>query len=842
VLQNGKVTHVPIDSPGAYKQVDPELAARLHAAGEAYTKETGKPPKFGEFSRGEDVQKVYYDAYKSGSGGIAAPPGGSHHQQGTAGDLPAGGFRDWLYAGNKDQYGLHFPVKGDTPHIEINPAYKGETFSGRVPAGTAPAAAPAAATGAPGTPAVAPAAAQSPRLVQQRAPIAAYLDANPAEKDKMAAIMLAEDNKSATGRIGIVEAGANRINAAGKPITSMMDPAYYQPMHDGSGTYETALRRIQAYPELRQQLHAEIDQALKTGTNITNGATDFATGGTAAQAAATSTHTYTDPGSGQQFFIKDSHPETHGAGTVAANQAWKQRTFGDQPPAPAAAPPQKTAATPPAAAPKGATTAAAAPAATPSPAPAPAAPPTPTAPAAAPTPPPTAASTPPASAAPASSAPPPAAAAPPRPAPPAPPAPAPPVAAAPPPPKPTPPLTPAQVKPMSGLDKARAFADRPLIDIVKEVAPDQASKIPAMIGNKTPREISNMPFAGSAFMNQAEPLFGKLGITRGDVEKALAEPPRAPGKRSDVAPSPEGAGLSTELSARSKTGLAPPGLDQAAVPMPKPDPRMEGRNAAQVEMGLTPQERALYDRHVGNLYGQGGVDNPDGSRSTLRTLSFEQDGKTYNVPTVYDGKILPPKEAIDNARAIGLDKFPSYPSEAAAESRYGQMHGYLDKDTAQYMAQRQGQPQQQSSQITPEMAKAIEAAFAPGGQAQAQPMPQNAMPVLPPGEAGSAGVNLPGPSMNLAPPGLEVGPSSSYSPMQMPGSQGSPLALAGVMPQAPEVPFNTGGLNVAQQPFNTGGLSPIPFSDLQGWGWGGGGAGVDVGGFGGFGGFGGGGE
>jgi len=33
--------------------------------------------------------------------------------------------------------------------------------------------------------------------------------------------------------------------------------------------------------------------------------------------------------------------------------------------------------------------------------------------------------------------------------------------------------------------------------------------------------------------------------------------------------------------------------------------------AATREMELTPQEQALYQRHLSNLYGPGGVDNPD---------------------------------------------------------------------------------------------------------------------------------------------------------------------------------------------------------------------------------------
>jgi hypothetical protein len=108
-------------------------------------------------------------------------------------------------------------------------------------------------------------------------------------------------------------------------------------------------------------------------------------------------------------------------------------------------------------------------------------------------------------------------------------------------------------------------------------------------------------------------------------------------------------------------------------------------DAADKEMKLTPQERALYERHLTNLTGPGGVNNPDGSRSTLFQTSFESGGRTYNVPTVYDGKILSPKDAIDRAYREGIDKFPSYGSENEAEARYQKMHGYMEKDTAAFL-------------------------------------------------------------------------------------------------------------------------------------------------------------
>jgi hypothetical protein len=105
-------------------------------------------------------------------------------------------------------------------------------------------------------------------------------------------------------------------------------------------------------------------------------------------------------------------------------------------------------------------------------------------------------------------------------------------------------------------------------------------------------------------------------------------------------------------------------------------------------MQLNPQEQALYQLHLQNLYGQGGVNNPDGTRSTLYQITAEIDGKTYVIPTVWSGQIVPPDKAIQLAKQKGLDTFPSYADDKAAEARYRQMHGYMEQDTAAYQKRR----------------------------------------------------------------------------------------------------------------------------------------------------------
>lgn len=103
--------------------------------------------------------------------------------------------------------------------------------------------------------------------------------------------------------------------------------------------------------------------------------------------------------------------------------------------------------------------------------------------------------------------------------------------------------------------------------------------------------------------------------------------------------------------------------------------------------------------HLKNLWGSGGVDNPDGSRSTLLQAVEEHNGRYYNIPTVWNGKIetekwarprdgkvfdIPNKTALKNVERIGWDKFPSYATPEEADERYSKMHEYLERDTSDF--------------------------------------------------------------------------------------------------------------------------------------------------------------
>jgi hypothetical protein len=114
----------------------------------------------------------------------------------------------------------------------------------------------------------------------------------------------------------------------------------------------------------------------------------------------------------------------------------------------------------------------------------------------------------------------------------------------------------------------------------------------------------------------------------------------------------------------------------------EPGPRANHMAEADADLGgLTPEEKFLYNMHLTNLHGRGRLEQPNGAISSLIQMSFDRDGKTYNIPTLWGGKQLPPDDAIRAAEKVGLDKFPAYKSQDEAEARYQQLHDYLARDT-----------------------------------------------------------------------------------------------------------------------------------------------------------------
>jgi len=130
----------------------------------------------------------------------------------------------------------------------------------------------------------------------------------------------------------------------------------------------------------------------------------------------------------------------------------------------------------------------------------------------------------------------------------------------------------------------------------------------------------------------------------------------------------------------------PSALDalSAAPPTERPDPlahaspRDNNFDAAMKQLDLNEPEQQLYAMHLRNL-SAGGVPN-QGKTSTLFASTFEIEGRHYVIPTVWNGAIVSPDQALANAREFGLDNFPSYDSDAAAQQRYDAIHEFMSKD------------------------------------------------------------------------------------------------------------------------------------------------------------------
>lgn len=81
-----------------------------------------------------------------------------------------------------------------------------------------------------------------------------------------------------------------------------------------------------------------------------------------------------------------------------------------------------------------------------------------------------------------------------------------------------------------------------------------------------------------------------------------------------------------------------------------------------------------------DLYNRPLVKNPDGSTSTVRSITTEMDGKHYILPTVHpEGRIMSNDEAVDHFRSTGqhLGIYGNADSaNAAAEQLHKQQEMY----------------------------------------------------------------------------------------------------------------------------------------------------------------------
>lgn len=106
-----------------------------------------------------------------------------------------------------------------------------------------------------------------------------------------------------------------------------------------------------------------------------------------------------------------------------------------------------------------------------------------------------------------------------------------------------------------------------------------------------------------------------------------------------------------------------------------------------------------------NLYNRPTVHNPDGSISSVRSMSFEDDGKEVLVPTVSDdGRILSDKEAENQyqktGKHLGIFKDSGItPAWVHTDKYAGDLHN--DYAAGLYGGQRSALPQNLLPQLTP---------------------------------------------------------------------------------------------------------------------------------------------
>lgn len=175
---------------------------------------------------------------------------------------------------------------------------------------------------------------QAANLREQRAPYMAQLNANPAQKLLTAATMRAESGPGAANsaaRMAIAESMFNRGASRGyDDFGRVLDPRYYEPMHSPRNNISGHIAALQRNPAELAALQAEIDKVGGEGTNVSNLATDNASGKVARNSMGNQTLTWQTP-NGESYFRKDVRPDVHGPGNVASTQDWMRKTALDDP-------------------------------------------------------------------------------------------------------------------------------------------------------------------------------------------------------------------------------------------------------------------------------------------------------------------------------------------------------------------------------------------------------------------------------------------------------------------------------------------------------------------------------
>lgn len=102
-----------------------------------------------------------------------------------------------------------------------------------------------------------------------------------------------------------------------------------------------------------------------------------------------------------------------------------------------------------------------------------------------------------------------------------------------------------------------------------------------------------------------------------------------------------------------------------------------GGASAAATGGLAPGQIAAGNINLNN---RPVINNPDGSISTVRSITIEVDGKYYLIPTAVGGKIVSDQDAIQHFKDTG-ENFGEFDSEAAADAYAQKLH---EQQAAQY--------------------------------------------------------------------------------------------------------------------------------------------------------------
>jgi hypothetical protein len=158
------------------------------------------------------------------------------------------------------------------------------------------------------------------RLEAQRAAFAASIRDNPEKSLQLAARLYSEDQNNPATRQAILEAMLNAQQASGR---DPLDLKYYP---SNTQQYRAALAKLSSNNDLLNRIYQEMETPF-SGSNRSNYATDWASGGVASNERKYTTPTWTSP-TNEQFFRKDISNDWTGPSRAVQNQKWYQSTSG----------------------------------------------------------------------------------------------------------------------------------------------------------------------------------------------------------------------------------------------------------------------------------------------------------------------------------------------------------------------------------------------------------------------------------------------------------------------------------------------------------------------------------